>query len=220
MATAAHRLPWLFAPAGLVVAWLVVAEQQRLGQPWTFLVSDVVPGLLIIAAGLFIWWRRPRNRCWWMLVAAGFAWFVGDFEHATNADVALAAFAFSQWYGPLLAWALLAFPSGRLQVRRDRALVVGIFSLFAVRSLSRLFLHVPPDVAGYGTQNRFLPISDDRWWRGVEDGFAWAYPALIVLAVVSVGAALGPVEPCRPTHVDTRAGRRTGLRCCRRLPVL
>jgi signal transduction histidine kinase len=199
MATAAHRLPWLFAPAGLVAAWLVVAEQQRLGQPWTFLVSDVVPGLLIITAGLFIWWRRPRNRCWWMVVAAGLAWFVGDFGRATNADVALAASAFGQWYGPLLAWALLAFPSGRLQVRRDRALVIGIFSLFAVRSLSRLFLHVPPDVAGYGTQNRFLPISDDRWWRGVEDGFAWAYPALIVLAVVSV--ALRWVR-------SSRAGRR------------
>jgi signal transduction histidine kinase len=199
MATAAHRLPWLFAPAGLVAAWLVVAEQQRLGQPWTFLVSDVVPGLLIITAGLFIWWRRPRNRCWWMVVAAGLAWFVGDFGRATNADVALAASAFGQWYGPLLAWALLAFPSGRLQVRRDRALVIGIFSLFAVRSLSRLFLHVPPDVAGYGTQNRFLPISDDRWWRGVEDGFAWAYPTLIVLAVVSV--ALRWVR-------SSRAGRR------------
>jgi signal transduction histidine kinase len=146
----------------------------------------VSPGLLIIAAGLVIWWHRPGNRWWWMVAAAGFAWFIGDFEHSDNADVALAAFAFSHWYGPLLAWALLAFPSGLLQVRHARVLVVTIFVLFAIRSLSRLFLHVPPDIAGYGTENRFLPISDDRWWRGVEDGFAWVYPTLIVLAVVSV----------------------------------
>jgi hypothetical protein len=199
MATAAHRLPWLIVPAGLVVAWLVVAEQQRLGRPWTFVVSDAAPGLLVIAAGLLIWWQRPGNRCWWMVVAAGFAWFIGDFEHSTNADVALAAFAFGHWYGPFLVSALLAFPSGRLQFRRDRVLVVNIFVLFAIRSLSRLLLHVPPDVAGYGTENRFLPISDDRWWRGVEDRFAWAYPALIVLAVVSV--ALRWVR-------SSRAGRR------------
>ena len=38
-------------------------------------------------------------------------------------------------------------------------------ALLSLRSLSRLFLHVPPDVAGYGVTNRFLPISDDRWWR-------------------------------------------------------
>jgi hypothetical protein len=196
MATAARWLPWLLAPLALIVASFVVEEQQRLGRPSTFVVSDVAPGLLIIAAGLFIWWRRPGNRCWWMVVAAGFAWFVGDFGRATNADVALAAFASGQWYGPFLAWALLAFPSGRLQVRRDRALVIGIFVLFAVRSLSRLLLHVPPDFAGYGTQNRSLPISDGRWWRGVEDGFAWTYPALIVLAVASV--ALRWLRSSRP----------------------
>ena len=38
-----------------------------------------------------------------------------------------------------------------------------------------MFLHVPPDVAGYGVWNRFLPISDDRWWRMVEDVFAWGW---------------------------------------------
>jgi signal transduction histidine kinase len=187
MSWAAERwLPWLFGPVALILARLAILEQRRLGRPWTFVVSDAAPGLLILAAGLFIWWQRPQNRCWWMLVAAGLAWFVGDFEHSMNADVALAGFAFNQWYGPFLAWAVLAFPSGRLQVRRDRALILGIFVLFGIRSLSRLFLHVPPDFAGYGTENRFLSISDDRWWRAVEDAFAWGYAVMIVLVTVSV----------------------------------
>jgi signal transduction histidine kinase len=44
---------------------------------------------------------------------------------------------------------------------------------------------VPPDVAGYGSRNRFTPVTDDRWWRLVEDAFAWAYSAAIVLVLVS-----------------------------------
>ena len=182
----AARLPWLLVPLGLCWAWLAGRHQHDAGRPWTFLVSELVPGAILIGAGLIIWSRRPQNRCWRLLVAAGFAWNVGDFEHATNVDVALGAFAFGRWQGVLLAWAALAFPSGRLQHRHDRLLVVTLFALFAARSLSRLFLHVPPDVAGYGVENRFFPITDDRWWRLVEDAFAWSYATTMLLVLASV----------------------------------
>lgn len=180
------RPPWMLAPAGLTWAWFAIREQQRNDRPWTFLVSDAVPGLVMIAAGLLIWALRPRNRCWWLLVAAGFAWYVGDFEHSMNIDVAQTAFAFGRWYGLFLGWALLAFPSGRLQHRHARVLVAALGALLSIRSLSRLFLHVPPDVAGYGTKNRFLPITDDRWWRMVDDAFAWSYSVTMVLVLASV----------------------------------
>ncbi|MEJ7721884.1 MAG: hypothetical protein WKF58_16295 [Ilumatobacteraceae bacterium] len=142
--------------------------------------------MVLIAAGLTIWSRRPQNRCWWLLGAAGFAWYVGDFVQSTNDDVVLGAFVFGGWYGLFVGWAVLAFPNGRLQHRHDRVLVVTLFALLAGRSVSRLFLHVPPDVAGYGVQNRFLPITDDRWWRMVEDVFAWAYVAAMVGVLMSV----------------------------------
>ncbi len=180
------RLPLLLVPVGLVLSYLAVREQQRSGRPWTFLASVLVPGLALIAAGVVVWSRRPGNRCWWMLVAAGIAWYVGDFEHATNRDVSLAAFAFGRWQGLFLTWAVLAFPSGRLQFRHDGVLVALIGAALGMRSLGRLFLHVPPDVAGYGTENRFLPITDDRWWRAVEDTFAWVYSVLILGVLISV----------------------------------
>jgi signal transduction histidine kinase len=182
----ARSWPWLLAPAGVALAWLAGVEQLRNGRPWTFLVSDLIPGLLIIAAGLLIWRLRPQNRCWWMLVAAGFAWFIGDFEHSSNEAIAVFAFAFGRWYGPFLGWALLAYPGGRVRSRFGRALVVALFALFAMRSLSRLFLHVPPDVAGFGTTNRFLPITDDRWWRLVEEVFAWGYVGVMLLVLANV----------------------------------
>ena len=88
-----RQLPWLLVTGGVVWTWLAVRE-QRLGRPWTFLVSTLLPGLLMVGAGLVIWSRRPHNRCWWLLVGAGFAGYVGNFEHASNRNVALGAFAF------------------------------------------------------------------------------------------------------------------------------
>jgi signal transduction histidine kinase len=123
-----------------------------------------------------------------MLGAAGIAWFVGDFEHALNRDVALAGFALSKWQGWFLALAVLSFPSGHLQFPRDRVITGLIAVALGLRTLGRVFLHVPPDVAGYGTENRFLPITDDRWWRAAEDAFAWVYPTLIVATALSVAA--------------------------------
>lgn len=201
MTTAVRRWlqpSWLCAPVVVLVGWLAFQQQRRLDRPWTFLVSDLVPGLLIVAAGLVIAASRPHNRCWALIVAAGFAWYVGDFEHAVDPNVALAGFAFIGWYGPLLGWALLAFPSGRLHRRRDRLLVAALCGLFTTRSLARLLLHVPPDVAGYGVRNRFLPIADDRWWRSIEDVFAWAYPAAVLLGVGSaVKRWVGSGRPSR-----------------------
>jgi signal transduction histidine kinase len=178
----------VFVPAGIFVAWLAGRQQYRNGRPWTFLVAELVPGLTLIGAGLVIWWRRPNNWCWWLLGAAGFAWYVGDFEHVRNRDVALGAFALGKWYDLFLGWALLAFPTGRLLRRHDRVLVAAMVALLSLRSLSRLFLHVPPDVAGYGVTNRFVPISDDRWWQMVEDVFAWGWSVTMLLVLVSVAA--------------------------------
>jgi signal transduction histidine kinase len=191
-------LTWLVVPAGLSVAWLAGREQRHNGRPSTFLVSELAPGLVVIAAGLVIWWRRPQNRCWWLLVAAGFAWYVGDFEHSSNENVALGGFAFGAWYALFLAWAVLAFPSGKLQSRQARVLTCALIALLTMRSLSRLFLHVPPDVAGFGTTNRFLPISDDRWWRIVEDVFAWTFSAATLLVLASVAHRW--IESSRPTR--------------------
>ncbi len=182
----ANRLTWLLLAGGIASAWLAARAHHGAGRPATFLISVVVPGLTMLAAGLHIRSHRPDNRCWWLLVAAGFAWYVGDFEHAANENVALGAFAFGRWYGFFLGWAMLAYPTGRPHLRHARALVVVLFALFAVRSLSRSFLYVPPDTAGYGVENRFLPISDDRWWRIVEDAFARGYAATTLLVLASV----------------------------------
>jgi signal transduction histidine kinase len=193
-----RRLTWSITLVALAFAVLVWREHDRDGRPWTFVFPELLAGLALIAAGLIVRWSRADNRCWWLLVAAGLAWWVGDFEHSLNRDVATAAFAFSAWQGLFLAWVLLAFPTGRLVHPGSRLLIAVLAALLAARTLSRLFLHVPPDVAGYGTRNRFLPISDDRWWRLVEDAFAWSFSAVILVVSISTAARwVGANGPAR-----------------------
>ncbi len=184
--TETNRWPWLFVPSVLLVAFLTYQEKTRLELAPVATWSILTTGILIVTAGLFIWRRRPNNRCWWMISAAGFAWFVGDFEHSIREPISVFAFSFGRWQGALLAWALLAYPGGRIETRRGRAVMVSLVFLFSMRSLSRLFLHMPPDVAGYGTTNRFLPITDDRWWRLVENIFGWGYPLMMLAVLVIV----------------------------------
>lgn len=103
-----------------------------------------------------------------------------------NSDLALGAFSFGKWYDLFLVWALLAFPTGRLSLRSDRIVVATVVGLLSARSLSRLFFFVPPDVAGYGVENRFLPVTDRYWWQITEDVYEIGFSGAMVLALASV----------------------------------
>ncbi|MGH8893352.1 MAG: sensor histidine kinase [Actinomycetes bacterium] len=179
--------PWLLCAAGVVLGLVGEHEQRESLQPWSFVIADLLGGWAFLAAGLVVRARRPHNRCWWLLMATGLTWFVGTFQAASNENVSLAGFAFMGWYDLFLVWLLLAFPTGRLVSTNDRLLVSALAALFAFRSLSRLFLFVPWDGTGCGcVTNRFIPVSDRRWFDTVESAFPWGLAAVLLLALASV----------------------------------
>ncbi|MGI8901266.1 MAG: sensor histidine kinase [Nocardioides sp.] len=147
---------------------------------------ETLGGLSLVLAALVVRWQRVDNRLVWLLYAAGVAWFVGDFQHATDAWLAELAWAWSGWHEALLVWAVLAYPTGVLRNACERALTVTAFGLLVARSLSRTFLHVPADPAGYGTRNRYLPITDGTLWRASEDWLAWGMAGVTVLSLGAV----------------------------------
>jgi len=76
-----------------------------------------------IAVGLYAWHRRPSERFGPLLVAAGFGWFLTTFAESGN-EVVYSVGRVAGWLVEVgLVYLILAFPSGRLTQRIDRALV-------------------------------------------------------------------------------------------------
>ncbi len=172
--------------AATVSLGLYAETRQHVDQPERpgLLVADFVAGLAFVVAGLAVRRMRPGNRCWWLLIAAGATWFVGSLQSAADTDVALVGFAFGIWHYVALSWLLLAYPTGRLPGRREQAVLALVAALAAVRTLSRLFLYLPPDGTGCGcVANRFVPVTDPRWYSAVDRVFPGALVAALVLVL-------------------------------------
>jgi signal transduction histidine kinase len=125
------RLVWI-AVAGVAVGVAAEVTSYRTGTRVPDVVRDVCVGWAFIAAGVVAWWRRPEYRTGCLMVAEGFAWFIGNFQ---GLGVAL-IFSLSYWFAALnqavLAHLLLSFPRGRLESRAARVLALGTYALVVV----------------------------------------------------------------------------------------
>jgi signal transduction histidine kinase len=106
---------------GLAAEW-VGGNPNAPGQ-W---ILDLATGWTLIGGGLVAVWKRPESRTGWLMAAAGFTWFLGNFAEVRVAAIAwLAAHAVYLHRGPMVHL-LLAYPSGRARSRVSRgAIAVG-----------------------------------------------------------------------------------------------
>src|SRR5437870_13747829 len=115
-----RRLGLILWPAGIALG--LAAEQVGFG--WNapgHWIPDLVVGWTLIGCGLVAAERRPKSRTGALLTAAGFTWFLGNFARLDNGTLAwLATNGLYLYRGPLVHL-LLAYPSGRLSSRLDRA---------------------------------------------------------------------------------------------------
>jgi signal transduction histidine kinase len=81
-----------------------------------------------ILAGLIAWWRRPDSRFGLLMVCAGFVNFLATLDWA-NADVLFTIGAALDLVAPVFfLHVFLAYPSGRLTGRPERAIVLGAYA--------------------------------------------------------------------------------------------
>ncbi len=79
--------------------------------------------LTYVIVGGIAWLRRPANRTGMLMTAAGIGWCVGDLVYTPSPQLdAVGLLLNIAWFG-LLGHLVVAFPSGRLETRLDRAIV-------------------------------------------------------------------------------------------------
>jgi signal transduction histidine kinase len=183
-------LPRNVAPAlvgAAAIAFGVFAEDQRrqLGRPLDLAALDLLAGVVFVAAGVAVYLRRPANRSWWLLMAAGASWFLSTLAGSPNEDLVLLGFSTGAWHYLFLAWLLLSFPTGQVRGSRGRYLLAAMIVLLMVRTIARLYLYVPPDGTGCRcVSNKFTHVSDPRWFDATERAFPWLVTLVFVLVVV------------------------------------
>jgi signal transduction histidine kinase len=177
-------------PVVFVIVWAMVSRPAVTDDVPAF-VADALVGLVLVAAGLIMWSRRPQSRNGPFLVLAGYLWYVGDLVFVVGRLplMGLLSFSFRGYYDIILAWVVLAFPGEAPVRRRERIAVAMLLGVYLVRSLVR-FVGAAPGV-GYPFESGpdpFLLIRDPVTFRWL-DLHLELMAALMMLVVAAMALA-------------------------------
>ncbi len=157
----------------------------------TAAVVAVMLTVVPVGVGIYAWAREPRNRFGALLVVTGFLWGLTSLS-ASSDDVVYSIGRVSLWFAEVaLLYTMLAYPTGRLRGRAERAVVVAICLLVITLYLPTAFIseqYVLPFpltscIADCPTNAFMLTASEPSFLGGVEY-------LRDVLAVLLFGAAI------------------------------
>jgi signal transduction histidine kinase len=99
-----------------------------------------------VFAGLIAWWRRPASRFGLLMITAGFVLFLSGLSSANSGFLYTVGVAFDLIPAVLFLHVFLAFPTGRLEGRLEKGLViVGWIVGFGVHFVAMMFGGFGPD---------------------------------------------------------------------------
>jgi signal transduction histidine kinase len=184
------------------LAFALGAEWVRLAAGWPpgWVLVDVLPGLAFLACGGLAWLRRPDSPIGPVMIATGFAWYAGTYAASSHPIVGRLASGFQGWFDGLLAWLVLAYPTGRLRTRAARLVVAALVAILAARSVVRLVTFrrtTDYDFGNLADVDRY--VADQLFRADAETVFRLA------LAAVAVGVL---ILVARRLRTETDLGRR------------
>ena len=175
-----------------------------------------------LGAGLIAWARRPENRLGPLLTATGFALLARQLRYSHDPWAFTAFFALSELSYALAAHSVLAYPSGHVRGRAERALVrVGYASMLLFPLAVLLFYDASEPLRYMGPTRRESLLL--VWENGslavalqnVFVFFVWGILATLFIALVVSAAGAGDATGA-PAPRPALPGR-GGLRPARRL---
>ncbi|HET8756667.1 MAG TPA: histidine kinase [Solirubrobacteraceae bacterium] len=142
-------LLWAVAAAGaaaIAVCTALALNSDHLSEPGiqALMLDWIIFGYVF--AGLIAWWRRPASPFGLLMIAAGFVMFMSSLSSANAPLPYTIGVAFDLIPAVVFLHVFLAFPTGRLERRRDQLLVVtGWVVGFGVHLVGMLFGGFGPD---------------------------------------------------------------------------
>jgi signal transduction histidine kinase len=196
--TTLRRRLWAVSAGGAALtahAAIVTVRGGLSPHPWAAALGRASIVAVPIGVGIYAWYRRPSSRFGWMLVAVGAGWSVTALAGSSN-EVLYSTGRLAAWFvdaGFVLV--ILAFPSGRLSGRLDRALVVAITLVVLFGYLPTALLADDYPTPSPWTEctdncpgNAFQVVASEPWL--VAHGLQTARELLTVLIFLGVAAVL------------------------------
>jgi signal transduction histidine kinase len=121
--------------AGFVLGLLILAavlSSDHAENKGVNAVLVLLVGWSFIGTGLFAWYQRPSNRIGALMTAVGFTWFLSMLSFANLAGLFIAGAILGSLPIGILIHMVLSFPSGRLEGRLAKILVVATYLVTVV----------------------------------------------------------------------------------------
>jgi signal transduction histidine kinase len=162
---------------GLAYAAIVLSS-DHVDDPELSAGLGLLVGWSFVGTGLFAWWRRPGNPTGALMAAAGLAWFATGVSASDDDLLFTTGMALDGLFPAILGHLLMAFPSGRLRTRTERALAAGAYVTVTVLQVPSLLFEEP------GRPRNLLIVTPDQSLSDALDALQFA--AALVLIVASV----------------------------------
>ena len=111
---------------GVVACGLALSAPRLTGSPapWPDVLIHVAVAAAFIGSGVAAAWRRPDNRTGGLMMSVGFLWLVPDLGYVPNDLAWTVSQLYDTLYQPVLGYLALAYPTGKLQGRGDRRVIL------------------------------------------------------------------------------------------------
>jgi PAS domain S-box-containing protein len=169
----------LFASAG---ATALVLTSGRNEEKLVTLLLAVPVGIAFVGGGVLAWWRRPENRTGLLMVLTGLLWYIGALGESDDSLLWTLSNAFGVLPYVVLLHLVLAYPTGRLESRGTRWLVIFAYASLSIDLLGLLFDDMREGCADC-PENAFL----------IEHVDALATARVVCITALSVGILIATV---------------------------
>jgi signal transduction histidine kinase len=183
-----RRALWGIGIAGVglaVVSVLLVLGSDHDDDKLPSLILGPLVGLAFLGTGLYAWWRRPDNRVGALMTVVGCVWFVSALAEADNPTVFTIGVWLNSLYIAALVHMLVAFPTGRVEGRLERAVVTGVWAAVLLIPLAIMVFRRDLDFPGDEPQHVLL-LSD-------KPGLADVIDAVGNLAALALASGLAVI---------------------------